>query len=172
MSQDKASDVDEWISQAKQLHEDIERSKLAAREIVKNYEKAQSIQNQVEDTAAKVGLLKRETAFTQSLRETLENARIIDNNIDAAQACGNDNNLEIAIQKLELVNQDLDQLALPQDSTIITILADKASTVRSSLCATLQHAWDSLVHIERAGIFTIKADGKIALLYDNIGIVY
>ncbi|EZF60725.1 hypothetical protein H104_06196 [Trichophyton rubrum CBS 289.86] len=158
LSQDKASDVDEWISQAKQLHEDIERSKLAAREIVKNHEKAQALQDQVEDTAAKVSLLKRETAFTQSLRETLENARIIDNNIDAAQACGNDNNLEIAIHKLDLVNQDLDQLALPQDSTIITILADKASTIRSFLCASLQNSWNNLVHIDKVGILTIKVD--------------
>ncbi|EFR01667.1 hypothetical protein MGYG_04669 [Nannizzia gypsea CBS 118893] len=156
LSQDKASDVDEWISQAKQLHEDIERSKLTAREIVKNYEKTQAIQNKVEDTAAKVSLLKRETAFTQSLRETLENARVIDRNIDAAQVSCNDNDLEAAIQKLDKVNQDLDQLALPRDSTIITILADKASAVRGSLCATLQRSWSDLVHIDKAGILTIK----------------
>lgn len=168
LSQNKASDVDDWISQAKQLHEDIERSKLTAREIVKNYEKAQAIQSQVDDTAAKVGLLKRETAFTQSLRETLEKARAIDNHIETVQTYGNDNDLGTAVQRLEDVNLDLDQLALPQDSSIIIILKDKASGARSSLCATSQSLWNDLVCIKKEGILTIKSDGTVALLYKYI----
>ncbi|KAM5490915.1 ribosome biogenesis protein ytm1 [Microsporum audouinii] len=159
LSQDKASEVDEWILQAKQLHEDIERSKLTAREIVKNYEKSQALRSQVDDTAAKVGLLRRESAFTQSLRETLEKARVIDQNIDAARAAGHEHDLETAIQKVEDICRDLEQLALPRDSSIITILTDKASSARRSICATLQNTWNDLVCIEKPGTLTVKPDG-------------
>ena len=103
MSRDNNLDIDDWISQAKQLHADLERSRLTAREIVKQHENTNPSQLNVEDAAAKVGLVETEIVFNQAVTDTLEEVQGICQQLDATRTLCQDGQITASIDNLEAI---------------------------------------------------------------------
>ncbi|EEH37821.1 hypothetical protein PAAG_00742 [Paracoccidioides lutzii Pb01] len=158
LSRETASDVDGWISQAKQLHEEIERSRSTAREIVRQHEKVQQLQNQVTDAAKKVELLENEIAFSEAVTRNLEDIRTIDYRISSAHMAIEQGELESAIGLFEEIQMLLKTTGLPSTTPVLRILSENVSALRAALATVLRRKWDSLVKIDsELGQMTVTA---------------
>ena len=71
-SRGEAADIDDWITQAKQVQEDIANCKSMAREIVQDYEGGRGLEASVADAQAKTDLLSEELHFSTALQQELE----------------------------------------------------------------------------------------------------
>ncbi|KAL1858476.1 ribosome biogenesis protein ytm1 [Paecilomyces lecythidis] len=148
LSQENSADVDGWIAQARQLHADIERSRVTAREIVARHENTKPIQLQVEDATAKVELLKTEIAFNQALTETLEQVHNLSRRVDAGRNSLAEGDIIAAIESLEDTEKILADTAFPKNSNVTAILYEGLNGLRRSIIEALSVCWGSLVQID------------------------
>ena len=99
-SKDQAAEVDEWISQAKKVQDDIAKCKSEARQIVEEHGRVQTLRAAVDDAANKIGLLEAEITFTKQLErqfhavaELSEKIRDIESDIASQKALSAAKNL-------------------------------------------------------------------------------
>lgn len=141
-------DIDEWVSQANQLHEDIEQSRVTAREIVAQHEKGRTLRDQVTDARSTVTRLQKGINFNNALLESLEAVRSIDGQLaDAKTAVGQDR-LPQAIELLDAINQLIAKAQLPQNAYVLGILSSKATDLRSDIAAALRQKWNGVVQFD------------------------
>ena len=95
ISRETADDVDPWVAQAKQIHEEIAKSKAIARDIVRGHEASKALAAAAEDARAKLNLLDQEITYTTQIAKALEDL----------QLCGND------LQSIHTKLSKLDTLA-------------------------------------------------------------
>ncbi|OAX84995.1 hypothetical protein ACJ72_00620 [Emergomyces africanus] len=148
LSRETASDVDGWISQAKQLHEEIERSRSTAREIVRQHEKGQQLQSQVTDASKKVELLENEIAFNEALTRNLEDIRTIDYRISSVQLAIEQDDLETATALFEEIEMLMKTTGLPSTTPVLRVLSGNVSDLRTIMTTTLRQKWNSLVKLD------------------------
>lgn len=101
MSRENDFDADGWISQAKQLHADIERSRHTAREIVSQHENTKLLGLKVEDAAAKVALIETEISFNQAVTTTLEEVERLRQQLENGRTTLDEGKIMAAIDILE-----------------------------------------------------------------------
>lgn len=100
--------MEEWITQAKRLQQDIVHSKAVAREIVKEYEEFRNLSARLRDAEAKVELLQNEISFNQAVTLSLEDSWSVDKDLteaEAALAGSRLTELPTVIEKLSLRNE-------------------------------------------------------------------
>ena len=149
LSRQYAPGVDGWISQARNLHKDIERSRLTAREIVAQHEKGESLRGDVADASAKLKLLKSEIAYNRELMKALEEVRSLDNNLNSARDVLQEGQVPRAIESLEYIETAIRHSQLPTNSYVAGILSTKASDLRRSITENLHERWNSQVSFDR-----------------------
>ncbi|OJD18741.1 hypothetical protein AJ78_01278 [Emergomyces pasteurianus Ep9510] len=161
LSRETASDVDGWISQAKQLHEEIERSRSAAREIVRQHEKGQQLQRQVTDASKKVELLESEIAFNEAVTRNLEDIRTIDYHISSVQLAIDKNDLETATGLFEEIEMLMKTTGLPSNTPVLRVLSGNVAALRTTMATTVRQKWDSLVKVEsKSGQMTVVTENS------------
>lgn len=150
MSATAAPDIDGWITQARQLHADIQSSIQAAREIRTSHSESQRLRSIAQDHAAKTALLKQEVAFNQELVSTLEKIQTLSKKLDDARiSLGNGDIIE-AIDGVEELERELHEESALGSTRVATILADRASSFRESIGDEVRLRWRDLVRIDRA----------------------
>ncbi|PIG88297.1 centromere/kinetochore protein zw10 [Aspergillus arachidicola] len=167
LSRDNDFDADGWISQAKQLHADIERSRVTAREIVAQHENTNPLQLKVEDAAAKFHLVETEIAFNQAVTHTLEEVQRLCQRLDAGRAILGEGQVMEAIETLETTEQAIKrdnlfqtQLSCTKASTL-TLLNDNGHPLEETIAA--------LVHLDMLALCTDKLEKDlIATLFEPI----
>ena len=83
VSRETATDVDPWIAQAKQLHEDIARSKAIARDIVREHESGKALAAAAQDARAKLDLLDQEIIYNTKITTALEDLQSFDHDLQS-----------------------------------------------------------------------------------------
>ncbi|KAL2002346.1 hypothetical protein VTN02DRAFT_129 [Thermoascus thermophilus] len=160
LSQRNASDVDGWISQAKQLHADIERSRLTAREIVAQHENTKPLQLKVDDASAKVELIKTEIAFNQAVTEALEDVQRLCLQLDAGRRALAEGSIMDAIGAVEATEKAMEVVVFSRNTNVASVLAETTSGLRRSIIDSLRVRWDSQVKIDRKKGELVIADPK------------
>ncbi|OJD28127.1 hypothetical protein ACJ73_00475 [Blastomyces percursus] len=145
---DTASDVDGWISQAKQLHEDIERSRSTAREIIRQHEIGQQLQSHVTDASKKVELLENEIAFNEAVVRNLQDIRTIDYRISSAQMAIDQDDLGTATGLFEEIEMLMKTIDLPSTTPILRVLSGNVAGLRTAIANFALQKWKSLVKID------------------------
>ncbi|EEQ88612.1 uncharacterized protein BDCG_03732 [Blastomyces dermatitidis ER-3] len=159
LSRDTASDVDGWISQAKQLHEDIERSRSTAREIIRQHEIGQQLQGQVTDASKKVELLENEIAFNEAVTRKLEDIRTIDYRISSALMAIDQDGLETATGLFEEIEMLMKTTDLPPTTPVLRVLSGNVAGLRTAIATTALQKWNSLVKLDsKLGLMTVVTD--------------
>ncbi|KAJ0419970.1 hypothetical protein BJY00DRAFT_301819 [Aspergillus carlsbadensis] len=159
LSQENDFDVDEWISQAKQLHADLERSRLTAREIVKQHENTVPLQSNVEDAAAKVNLVEKEIIFSQALTNTLEEVQSICRQLDSTRALCQDGRITNVIENLEAINHTINQDSYFKQTNVRGLLLENVSSLRQDLVGLLHSRWNQHFKLDhKEGTFVISKD--------------
>lgn len=158
LSQENALDAEGWISKARELHADIERSRVTARQIVAQHEKTKVLQSKVKDAAAKVSLLETEIAFNQTVTSSLEEVQRLVNQLEAGRTGLRHGSVISAINTLEQLEKDLGAKNLLMNTNALDILSDAGALFRRELAEFTQARWREQVHIDRKGECTITKD--------------
>ena len=147
LSRKGSSDVDEWIAKARQLQEDISRSKIIAREIVRDFEAVRTLSASVQDAKAKLELLQNETAFNHAITISLENTLLVDRDLNEAEtalAAGKLMELSAYIEQLLSLTHQL------TDSNAKQINLGRLSQIRGALVEGLTASLNAMVDFDKS----------------------
>jgi centromere/kinetochore protein ZW10 len=159
LSQENDFDVDEWISQAKQLHADLERSRLTAREIVKQHENTVPLQSNVEDAAAKVNLVEKEIIFNQAVTNTLEEVQSIYRQLDSTLAFCQDGRITNVVENLEAIEHAINQDSYFKYTNVKGLLLENVSSLRQDLVSLLHSRWNQHFKLDhKEGTLVISSE--------------
>ncbi|RMY50604.1 hypothetical protein D0863_14832 [Hortaea werneckii] len=148
LSKDTAPDIDDWISKAKSLQQDILRSRDTARQIVAEHEAGRELKARVQDKATQVRLLEKEVAFEDTLGGTLEHIRYANGVLQSVQneAVGGD--LTKALNKLETAQESIDGLESVRETKAYGLLQGRAKHLREGLKETATAKWNEAIAIK------------------------
>ena len=161
-SRDDAFDADGWMSQAKQLHADIERSRFTAREIVAQHEKTGHLKSKVVDAAAKVELIHTEIAFNNAVTSTLEEVQRLCKQLDAGRLALSRLQVSVAIDTLESTTEALKKDSAFTSTNLKNILSRNIAELQQKVVEHLRMRWDEQLKIDKdKGKFQVEAvEGK------------
>jgi protein transport protein DSL1/ZW10 len=170
LSRESAPNVDGWISQAKQLHADITRSRETARKIVQDHEHGKVLHSNVRDASGKVNLLQSEIRFNEDLVQTLSEIQDLDGKFsNVKESLAQDRFVE-AISRLDEVDASINNLGSLRRSRVVEILQKRASDMRSYIVEDVQRVWSSLIRVDRAKRFVRinSSDGAPSTLVNSL----
>jgi centromere/kinetochore protein ZW10 len=145
LSSKTAPDIDTWISRAKELQVDIQRSRETARQIVAEAEAGRELKAKVKDSGNKVALLEKEVSFNEGLTATLEHIRYASGILMRAQDEAVKGCIQTALEKLEQAESSIGGLQGVEGSKSVGILTKRAETLRENLKDSAIVGWNSLV---------------------------
>ena len=148
VSRDAASDVDEWISQARKLQDDMKRSQETAKEILQHAEEGKANTARVQDAASKVGLLNNEIAYNESLARVIEQLRDISTLLDSAQDAAVRGHVMYAIERLEDVDGAFKSLGRFGNTRVVAVLKGKEAQMRKAIIDVLTDSWNGLLDVD------------------------
>ena len=162
MSRDNNFDADGWISQAKQLHADIERSRHTAREIVAQHENTKPLQSKVDDAAAKVGLIETEIAFNKGVTDTLEEVQRLSQQLDDGRAALENGQIMAAIDTWESAEKTIKKDSLFTNTNVMSILSENAAGLRREIEEFLRVRWSEQFTVDKqhAKLAILNNEGK------------
>ncbi|MCJ1465987.1 hypothetical protein MMC07_004606 [Pseudocyphellaria aurata] len=148
ISKESASDIDGWISQAKQLRDNIKDTQKSARAISDQAQHGEVLQGQVNDAAGKVDLLKQELVFNETLARTLEVIRGLQQTSSLVENAVQNNDLLIAEGLLEGAEDELAKVLASQNPKIAGVIQAKIADLRCTVVDSLTDCWKALVHVD------------------------
>lgn len=165
LSRENTFDADDWIIQAKQLHADIERSRVTAREIVAQHEHTNPLRSKVEDAEAKVELIETEIAFNQAVAETLEEVQRLCQQLENGRTALSNGEIAIAIQHLEVTKATVQEGSFFTNTNVMSILSAEVTQLQQEIEDAVRQRWSQQLNFDRSrGTFEVtKAEGIGAL---------
>ncbi|KAL4781189.1 hypothetical protein BJX76DRAFT_350336 [Aspergillus varians] len=152
-------DIDDWISQAKQLHADLERSRITAREIVKQHENTKPLQLKVEDASAKVDLVDKELVFNQAVTDTLEEVQGLCQQLDATRTLCQDGQITAAIDNLEAIEHAMNLDSCFKNTNVMQLLSENVATMRREIVDLLRGRWNKHLELDyKQGILAVSVE--------------
>jgi centromere/kinetochore protein ZW10 len=145
-SKDDVGDVDQWISQAKKVQEDIERCKAESKLIVEEHQQLQALREQATDYQRKVDLLETEIEFTETLRRELDNVNAVTQSLRDVEECLQKDDPCAAAVKLHGLNPRAGSTLRARTSTLAQDLKDE---LRLKTRVQLQAKVDARIVIRR-----------------------
>ena len=149
LSVESAPDIDGWISHAKQLRFDLQKSQEKAQDIVEQARHVRSLEEGATDAASKVHLLEGELVFNKSLEGTLERLQALQSLLHQIQQAALWNNLPEAIDLLDHFEPENTPASLPPNSRVASLFLSKGAELRSTITEQLKDCWDSRVHVDK-----------------------
>ncbi len=149
--------MDEWITQARRLQEDIQRSKAVAQEIVKDHEKGQNLAARVQDAKAKLELLRNETSFNRAVTLSLEDTWSVDRDLNEAESSLTTGTLIELAANIEQLSIRAGRLT---DSNAKEINGGRLSRIQEAVVDGLTTAANSMVEFQ-------KNDGRQRVLVNH-----
>ncbi|OJJ53213.1 hypothetical protein ASPSYDRAFT_163352 [Aspergillus sydowii CBS 593.65] len=159
LSRDNDFAIDDWISQAKQLHADLERSRLTAREIVKQHENTKPLQLKVEDAAAKVDLVEKEIVFNQAVTDTLVEVQNLCQRLGATRVLCQNGQITAAIDNLETIERSINLDSCFKHANVTSLLSETLAEMRREIVDLLYSRWNRLLELDqKQGTLSVSVD--------------
>ncbi|KAI1994050.1 ribosome biogenesis protein ytm1 [Ophidiomyces ophidiicola] len=150
LGRDTAVNIDGWITQAKQLHQDIERSRLTAREIVALHEKGQELSGLVVTAKSSVERFQDDIDISNAVLEILEEVRLIDEKLADSRLSSNKRQWVRSINLLDEVEQCVAGSKFLQSSNIAGLLSTKLAELHAEIATSLKAEWNSMIKFDFA----------------------
>ena len=148
LSRFTASDVDGWISQAKQLQSDIDSSQQRSRDITTLAKNGEELDQRTADAASKVSLLRNEAVFNNYLVETLQSVQQLKQTVDTAHNDLQRQNLLEATTSLKKAEKQLASLGQWQQARLVDLITAKLEKIKNAVTEELIKAWNTLVNLD------------------------
>ncbi|KAL8943632.1 MAG: hypothetical protein Q9216_000920 [Gyalolechia sp. 2 TL-2023] len=146
-SKESAPDIDGWISQAKQLHGDIETAQRTSRDIILKAERDDKFRQSVHDAGSKLRLLEEEVAFNESLAATLEQVKRGRHQTDKIQSMLAQGGLFEAVTLCVENDTFLASIQSGRNVRAIAVLQNEGTEMRHGIIRGLTQKWYDVVQI-------------------------
>ncbi|KAL8991067.1 MAG: hypothetical protein Q9177_000428 [Variospora cf. flavescens] len=147
-SKHSAQDIDGWISQAKQLRNDIQTARRSAEEIVSKAKQDEELQQALHDAGSKLRLLEEEVAFNQTLTTILEQIRGIRRDIRQAHNLVSEADLSTATKFLLDIDTDLVSIQRGRNIKALAVVELESRELRQTVARALTQRWHNAIQID------------------------
>lgn len=110
------------------------------------------LKGQVNDAASKVGLLKEELAFSETLARTLGIIHGLRQTLSLIEEALQNDDFMVAERLLEKAEDELAKVLASQNPKVAGVLQAKIADLRYTLVDSLTDCWKSLVHVDPKGL--------------------
>ena len=142
-----AADIDGWVSQAKQLRQDIDESERRSKDIVSFAAQGANLQETARDAANKVAFLEDEVAFNESITGTLKKVQELKETADTVQNALNNDQLAEATKLLKQAERQLGGLPEASGTRLVDVAKVRLDQLRAVLTETLTRYWHGLISV-------------------------
>ncbi|KAF8464609.1 Centromere/kinetochore Zw10-domain-containing protein [Kalaharituber pfeilii] len=150
INKSNGSQINFWVRHASKLHEDVEKSKEKAREIVKMEEKEKALHQSIHDAQAKHTFLSAEIKFNQSLASILGSLQLIGNTVDQVSMFVEQGDLGMAIAQLQAAEHALGQLGC-EGIIVVGLMKEKVAGMKRTLVDAVESYWSRLISSGKEG---------------------
>jgi centromere/kinetochore protein ZW10 len=149
--------VEDWITEARRLNDDVKRSEAAARDIVRLEAERQGLEDQVHDLEAKQGLLRNEIAFSDALFQCLLSVKDLKHDLDLAEERLQADDSAAAIEALGQVEARLLTVKGLETTAVLSLLGVQAAELRRVTVERAETSWDALFAVDGdKKLFSVK----------------
>ncbi|KAJ5485058.1 hypothetical protein N7539_005046 [Penicillium diatomitis] len=167
--ENQSFDADDWIVQAKKLHDDIEKSRQTAREIVAQHEQTGPLRSQVEDATAKVSLMETEITFNQAVADTLEDVQRLCDQLDDGRQALDAGDMGRAIELLDSTQSAMGEDTFFTNTNVMSIFSLETARFREEVENKLISRWNEQLKVDRSsGTFEVARDIDTGSLGETI----
>ncbi|KAI9816989.1 MAG: hypothetical protein M1826_001684 [Phylliscum demangeonii] len=141
-------DIEGWITEARQLHADIEDAEAQAQEISAEAQEWLRRQEDAKDAEQKRALLHLELEYNSALADVLENINGVTGSLDAIQDHLAEHRFVEAVSLLKTSEEHIHSLKLFQTSTALSLVEAEIATLRRFMVDDIGRQWDDCVAID------------------------
>ncbi|KAK5630994.1 hypothetical protein RRF57_006709 [Xylaria bambusicola] len=174
INEETASDVDQWVANAKSLEDDISRTRSRANEIVRRSEAPDVSGKAIQEAVDKVDFLGQESAYNNQLYNALTRIKHVSQLLDEVESARDGKRILQALHLLEQSWVALDGISVSKSCRVMKLLDIRAFELKSSVHEALDHIWNSLVQIDtstsQVAVFNSRLDEQLSLADAVIGL--
>ncbi|KAF2169073.1 hypothetical protein M409DRAFT_21084 [Zasmidium cellare ATCC 36951] len=150
ISRTSSTDIDTWITRAKQLQADILHSREVARAIVQESEEAQELKRKEEDKRRQAELLEKEVEFQESVGTRLEHVRFANGVLGRVREALVEGDVGSALKRLEEGEESVEGLG-EGEGGVKGVLKRKVEGLRESVKESVGEGWGGCVAVDVEG---------------------
>lgn len=163
ISASSSADIDTWITRAKQLQEDILRSREVARAIVQESEEAEDLKRKEEDKRRQVELLEGEVEFQESVGTRLEHVRFANGTLAKVRESLVEGDFVGALRELESGEESVEGLG-EGERGVKGVLRRRVEGLRESVREGVGEMWGKSLSVDLEGRRVVIKDGLEGLV--------
>ncbi|KAI0119293.1 hypothetical protein F4814DRAFT_411447 [Daldinia grandis] len=162
INEETASDVDQWIANAKSLEDDINRSRTWANDIVRRSQAPDVSGKAIEEAEAKVKFLQQEVEYSQQVNLALGSIKHVNELLDQVEQARDERRILDSLHLLEKSWSGLDVIPVGKSCRVMKLLDMRAFELKSTIHDVFDRVWDSLIQVD-------QTNRKIAVFQSHEG---
>ncbi|CZR67503.1 uncharacterized protein PAC_17402 [Phialocephala subalpina] len=162
ISKESAPDVDDWIRNAKAIHDDIEKSRKLASSIVRQAEADEERLEGLQQQENYVEFLSKEVHYNTQLLSSLKAIQGANDLLRKLEVQAAEHNLVDALHTLADAFTTIAKIPLEKTARALRLLDQRAFDLQTHIREQLLSVWYALVHIrEENGLVTMTIHDKL-----------
>ncbi|KAL9041014.1 MAG: hypothetical protein Q9214_004261 [Letrouitia sp. 1 TL-2023] len=156
---DNASDIDRWVSKAKQLRLDIKKSEIFAQDLQRYHNDGKELLTKATNASNNVRFLEDEISFSQTLAENLDELHAVYRIVESVQQRSRSADILEAVDALVDAEQNVDSICYWPKHRVSSLLKSELGIARQETVKRLFASWDSVIQVDsRISKLTINND--------------
>ncbi|KAJ2994452.1 hypothetical protein NUW58_g1553 [Xylaria curta] len=174
INEETASDVSQWVANAKSLEDDINRTRNWANEIVRRSEAPDVSGKTIQEAEGKVHFLRQEAIYNDQLYSALTSIKHVSRLLDEVELARDERRILQSLHLLEESWTALDSIPVSRSCRVMKLLDIRAFELKSAVHDVFDRVWSSLVQVDsstgRVAVFTSRQDEQMNLTDAVIGL--
>ncbi|KAI0884378.1 uncharacterized protein GGS22DRAFT_165493 [Annulohypoxylon maeteangense] len=148
INEETAPDVNQWITNAKSLEDDVTRSRSWANDIVRRSQAPDVSGKTIQEAEEKVEFLRREAEYNQQVYHALKSIRHVNELLDQVEQARDERRILDSLHLLEKSWTALDAIPVSKSCRVMKLLDLRAFELKSAVHDVFDRVWNSLVHVD------------------------
>lgn len=148
INEETAPDVNQWITNAKSLQDDVTRSRSWANDIVRRSQAPDVSGKTIQEAEEKVEFLRREAEYNQQVHHALKSIKHVNELLDQVEQARDERRILDSLHLLEKSWTALDAIPVSKSCRVMKLLDLRAFELKSAVHDVFDRVWNTLVHID------------------------
>ncbi|KAI0471771.1 hypothetical protein GGR56DRAFT_682024 [Xylariaceae sp. FL0804] len=174
INEETASDVDQWVANAKSLEDDINKTRTWANDIARRSEAPDVSGKTILEVEEKVEFLLREADYNRQVHSALTSIKHVNELLDQVEQARDERRILDSLHLLEKSWAALDDIPVSKSCRAMRILNVRAFELKSAVHDVFDHVWKTLVQIDgeagRISIFDTRENEQMSLSDAVVGL--
>ncbi|KAI1138683.1 hypothetical protein F5Y05DRAFT_384813 [Hypoxylon sp. FL0543] len=174
INEETAPDVNQWITNAKSLEDDINRTRSWANDIVRRSQAPDVSGKAIQEAEDKVEFLRREAEYNQQLHYALRSIKHVNELLDQVEQARDERRIIDSLHLLEKSWAALDAIPVSKSCRVMKLLDLRAFELKSAVHDVFDRIWDSLIQVDtengKVAVFQTRRDEQMGLADAVVGL--